>query len=93
MENGNRKYEPKSITRDITLYRVLPNCSDGSDPMGEITFIKNGLATTIHDNGEMSVVAAKQCDECYEWRTELGGFSYRDVSGEVVIWLCAQCRA
>ena len=63
------------------------------DPMGELTFIKDGLATTIHDNGDMTVVAAKQCDECYEWRTELGGFSYRDVSGEVVLWLCAQCRA
>lgn len=61
--------------------------------MGELTFIKDGLAATIHDNGDMTVVAAKQCDECYEWRTELGGFSYRDVAGEVVLWLCASCRA
>jgi len=61
--------------------------------MGEITYIKDGIATTIHDNGDMTVVAAKQCDECYEWRTELGGFNVRDVAGEVVLWLCAQCRA
>jgi hypothetical protein len=60
--------------------------------MGELTFIKNGVATTIHDDGEMTVVAAKQCDECAQWHTALGGFSYRDVAGEVVLWLCAQCR-
>ena len=67
----------------------------GSDEniMGELTFITNGLATTIHDDGEMTVVAAKQCEECGTWQTALGGFSYRDVSGEIVIWLCAQCRA
>ena len=61
--------------------------------MGELTFIKDGIATTIHDNGETSVVNAKRCDQCDQWQTALGGFSYRDVSGEVVIWLCARCRA
>jgi hypothetical protein len=61
--------------------------------MGELTFIKDGVATTIYDNGETTVVNAKRCDQCDQWQTALGGFSYRDVSGEVVIWLCAQCRA
>jgi hypothetical protein len=61
--------------------------------MSELTYIKDGLATTIHDNGEITVVAAKQCDECFKWQTTLGGFNVRDVSGEVVLWLCAQCRA
>ena len=61
--------------------------------MGDITFIRDGLATTIHDNGDTTIVKAQQCDECYEWHTALGGFSYRDVAGEVVLWLCAQCRA
>lgn len=61
--------------------------------MSELTFIKDGVATTIHDDGEITVVAAKQCDECNKWHTALGGFSVRDVSGEVVLWLCAQCRA
>ena len=61
--------------------------------MSELTFIKDGLATTIHDDGEITVVRAQQCDQCYEWHTALGGFNVRDVSGEVVLWLCAQCRA
>ena len=61
--------------------------------MGELTFIKNGLATTIHDDGEMTVVKAQQCDECGNWDTALGGLSVRDVAGEVVLWLCSRCRA
>ena len=61
--------------------------------MSELTFIRDGVATTIHDNGEITVVAAQQCDECNKWHTTLGGFNVRDVSGEVVLWLCAQCRA
>jgi hypothetical protein len=61
--------------------------------VGELTFIKEGIATTIHDDGTTTVMNAKQCDQCNEWHTALGGFSYRDVSGEVVLWLCAQCRA
>ena len=61
--------------------------------MSELTFIKDGVATTIHDNGDMTAVAAQQCDECFEWHTTLGGLPVRDVSGEVVMWLCAQCRA
>ena len=61
--------------------------------MGDLTFIKDGLATTIHDNGDMTVLKAQQCDQCHKWDTALGGFSVRDVSGEVVMWLCAQCRA
>jgi hypothetical protein len=61
--------------------------------MSELTFIRDGVATTIHDNGDITVVAAQQCDECFEWHTTLGGLPVRDVSGEVVLWLCAQCRA
>ncbi len=61
--------------------------------MGEITFIKDGYATTIHDNGDVTIVASYQCDQCHKWDTALGGFNVRDVSGEVVMWLCAQCRA
>ena len=61
--------------------------------MSELTFIKDGVAITIHDNGDMTVVAAQQCDECFEWHTTLGGLPVGDVSGEVVLWLCAQCRA
>ena len=61
--------------------------------MGELTFIRDGVATTIHDNGDTTTVNAKQCDQCFQWHTALGGLSVRDVAGEVVIWLCAGCRA
>ena len=61
--------------------------------MGELTFIKNGLATTIHDDGSKTVVPMDQCDQCNEWVTRDGGLSIRDVGQEIVIWLCAQCRA
>jgi hypothetical protein len=61
--------------------------------MGELTFIKDGYATTIHDDGNITVVAAQYCDQCKSWQTGLGGFNVRDVAGEVVMWLCADCRA
>lgn len=61
--------------------------------MGELTFIKDGLSTTIHDNGDITILKATLCDECKKWTTPLGGFSVRDQSGEVVMWLCAECRA
>ena len=61
--------------------------------MGVITFIKDGYATTIHDNGDMTVVAIDQCDQCHNWVSSDGGLKVRDVGQEVVIWLCADCRA
>lgn len=61
--------------------------------MGELTFIKDGYATTIHDNGDMTIVAAQQCDDCLQWKTGHGGFTVRDVSNEPILWLCADCRA
>jgi hypothetical protein len=61
--------------------------------VGEITFIKNGLATTIHDDGSTTSLPMDQCDQCGEWVNPDGGLKIRDVGQEVVIWLCAQCRA
>jgi hypothetical protein len=61
--------------------------------MGELTFIKDGFATTIHDNGDMTVVKMDQCDQCHNWVSSSGGLQVRDVGQEVVIWLCAECRA
>jgi hypothetical protein len=61
--------------------------------MGEITFIKDGYATTIHDNGDMTVITMDQCDQCLEWVSSNGGLKVRDVGQEVVVWLCANCRA
>jgi hypothetical protein len=61
--------------------------------MGEITYIKAGRATTIHDDGSTSSKPVDQCDQCGEWVDVHGGFKVRDVGQEVVIWLCAECRA
>jgi hypothetical protein len=61
--------------------------------MGEITYIKDGIATTIHDDGSTSSRPMDQCDSCGEWVSTYGGFNVRDVAREVVIWLCAACRA
>ena len=61
--------------------------------MGELTFIKGGLATTIHDDGSTSVTELDKCDYCGEWVSKLGGLTIRDVGLEVVTWLCAECRA
>jgi hypothetical protein len=61
--------------------------------MGEITYIKNGLATTVHDDGSTSVRPMDKCDQCGEWVNSYGGLKIRDVGQEVVIWLCAECRA
>lgn len=60
--------------------------------MGEMIFIKNGVATTIHDNGDISSSPAERCDGCHELKMGDFGFSVRDVSGMVVLWLCEDCR-
>ena len=61
--------------------------------MGELTFIKDGYATTIHDNGDVTVTALDKCDQCGQWASQTEGLQVRDVAQEIVIWLCAQCRA
>jgi hypothetical protein len=61
--------------------------------MGELTFIKDGFATTIHNNGDITVRKMDQCDQCHEWVSTGGGLQVGDVGQEIVIWLCAECRA
>ncbi len=61
--------------------------------MGEITFIKNGYSTVIKTDGSITTTALDQCDQCLNWVTESGGLKIRDVGQEVVLWLCAECRA
>ena len=60
--------------------------------MGEMTFIKNGFAKTIGQDGEVTVTVAVQCDGCFKWSNGLGGLDIKDVGNEVVMWLCADCR-
>lgn len=61
--------------------------------MGALTFIKDGFATTIHEDGDITVVKMDRCDQCLEWVPASEGLQIRDVGQEVVIWLCTQCRA
>lgn len=61
--------------------------------MGEITYIKDRIAVKIHDDGSTSSYPVDKCDTCNEWVSTSGGFSVRDHTGEVLTWLCIQCRA
>lgn len=61
--------------------------------MGEITYIKDRIAVTIHDDGSTSSYPVDKCDTCNQWVSTSGGFSVRDHGGEVLTWLCIQCRA
>lgn len=58
--------------------------------MGEMIFIKNGLATTIGVDGQMDVVPADQCDICGKW--DVSGAFTRDHTGLALIWACLDCR-
>ncbi len=60
--------------------------------MGEMTFIKNGVATTIHENGDVSSSPAERCDGCHELKVSEFGFKVIDISGIEVLWLCQDCR-
>ncbi len=59
-----------------------------STPQGIYAFNLRKIKVT-----NITVVAAQYCDQCKSWQTGLGGFNVRDVAGEVVMWLCAECRA
>ena len=61
--------------------------------MGEITFIKDGYASVIHDDGNITTTALDRCDQCLEWQAQSGGLAIRDHGQEVLVWLCAKCRA
>ena len=60
--------------------------------MGEMTFIKHGIATTIHENGDVSSAPAELCDKCNELKSGDFGFKVIDISGIVILWLCEECR-
>ena len=46
--------------------------------MGEMTFIKQGIATTIHDNGDVTSSIAVECDGCNKLQRQDGGHSITD---------------
>ena len=61
--------------------------------MAEITYIKDGLATTIHQDGSTSTKATGEvmCDGCSTYQFPQGGKAYRE-HGETVLWLCVYCK-
>ena len=60
--------------------------------MGDMTFIKNGVATTIHDNGDISSSPAERCDGCDQLKLSEFGFGVLDISGATLLWSCQDCR-
>ena len=65
----------------------------GRKVMGEITYIKDGLATTTHLDGSTSFKATGEvlCDGCNKYQFPEGGIAYRE-HGETVLWLCVYCK-
>jgi hypothetical protein len=59
--------------------------------MGELQLIRDGVATTIHDDGSRSSSPVKRCDECLDYQPTLGGTSTYN-AGEEILWICASCR-
>jgi hypothetical protein len=92
MENGNLKYDDAANDKDPHHDTAIPTNANGVS-MGEITFIKNGISTTIHDDGSTSSTPVDRCDYCDQWVSQLGGLTIRDIGLEAVTWLCAECRA
>ena len=60
--------------------------------MGDITFIKQGIATTIRENGDVTSTVAIECDGCYKQCSPDNGLTIRDTGKEVVLWLCEVCK-
>ncbi len=92
MENGNPKYDNTRGPTYLSDDTDIPYSIDGV-LMGEITFIKNGISTTIHDDGSTSSTPVDRCDYCDQWVGTTGGLTIRDIGLEAVTWLCAECRA
>ena len=66
---------------------------EASNLMGDLIFIKDGYATTIHADGAVTITQADTCDICLKKVSVIGGRTVRDLAGEVIQWQCAECRA
>ena len=60
--------------------------------MGELTFIKDGFATTLHDDGTATTTPVFMCDNCNDYVPSEGGMTYRLADGMDVLWMCSKCR-
>jgi hypothetical protein len=61
--------------------------------MGDLIFIKDGYATTIHADGTVTITQSDTCDVCLKKVSVVGGRTVRDLAGEIIQWMCAECRA
>ena len=61
--------------------------------MAELTYVVNGVATTIHQDGSTSTKATGEvlCDGCSQYQFREGGKTYME-HGETVLWLCVYCK-
>ncbi len=64
-----------------------------SNLMGDLIFIKDGYATTIHADGAITITQSDTCDVCLKKVSVVGGRTVRDSAGEVIQWMCSECRA
>lgn len=60
--------------------------------MGDLIFIKDGYATTIHADGDITITKSDKCDVCFKEVSVVGGRAVRDIGGEIIQWQCSSCR-
>jgi hypothetical protein len=93
MANGSRSYDK---TRPNYRHSHLSDNSSyfaGGNDMGDLIFIKDGYATTIHADGAITITQSDTCDVCLKKVSVVGGRTVRDLAGEIIQWMCAECRA
>jgi hypothetical protein len=66
---------------------------EASNLMGDLIFIKDGYATTIHADGAVTITQSDTCDVCLKKVSVVGGRTVRDSAGEIIQWMCVECRA
>jgi len=60
--------------------------------MGYVEIIKDGVMAEIGKGAHWRVQAVEMCDDCNEFKASTGGKAIRDDGGEIVLWICADCR-
>lgn len=68
---------------------------EASKLMGEISFTKDGIETTIHDDGSTSkrMTGEIQCDDCQNYVPPVGTTIRDEYTGEAIMWICVGCRS
>jgi len=77
---------------ELACYDLI-RTMEASNLMGDLIFIKDGYATTIHADGAVTITQSDTCDVCLKKVSVEGGRTVRDSAGEIIQWMCAECRA